>query len=734
MKKFALSFAISAAMTSGAHAAFQTANAEIMRISKQSIKLQERQRDLAQYFYVASSATQQYGAELQRVTTQIIGLNRQLVSASWAQTAKSWKDLMGGISNIGKVVASMRTVISTAMDFEAVMSKVKALTGANADELAKLNGKARELGATTKFTATQTGEAMTYLGMAGWKTEQILAGIGPMLSLAAAGGTDLARTADILSDDLTAFGLKAEDAAHMADVFAYTITNSNTTVELMGETMKYAAPVARGFGATMEETAALIGLMANAGIKGSQAGTALRAGFLRLAGPPKAAAKEMAALGIDLSDAQRQMEETKAVLQSLGIEMEDSLPPQQKMVSIIKQLAENTSGLSNEQKLAALSAIFGTNAATGWLNVINEGPDKLEQFVNALNNCDGKADELSKTMMDNAQGSLVAMQSAFESVAISIGSAFLPQIKGAAGEISKISAGFAKWAGENPELIATLGELTAGIAGVHLVTKAAAVASSVYNAVKMTLIAGHAAYTAAITAETLVTGRLTLFQKTATIAQWAWNAALSANPIGAAIVAGVAFVGVLKYLYDHCTELRSAWDNWWQGMKTSYPTITGILEGIFKVLLAPYNLVCQLVDKFSELAGLKSADASPTNAGASPTNAGASTTNIEGLKAFRTNADGGIYGRGAFLTTFAENSGESAIPHTPTARNIGLLARTNEIMGGPLGGDSYSIPISITVNGSADTAAAQNIGAQVEAAVRRALDNIANRKARVSYA
>ena len=205
-----------------------------------------------------------------------------------------------------------------------------------------------------------------------------------------------------------------------------------------------------------------------------------------------------------------------------------------------------------------------------------------------------------------------------------------------------------------------------------------------------------------------------------TALQWAWNAALNANPIGALIIAGMVFVGVLKFLYDHCTELRIAWDNWWKGMEISYPVITGILEGIFKLLLAPYNLVCKLVDKFSELAGLKSADVPVSNA--------------EGMRALRENAAGGIYSRGAFLTTFAEDSGESAIPHTPTARNIGLLARTNEIMGSPLGGNSYSIPISITVNGSADGGAASSIAAEVEAAVRRALANIENQKARVSYA
>ena len=720
MKTFAISFAINAAMAAGAQAAFQMTNSEIGRLAKQSAKLQEKQRDLAQYFYVSSGAAQKYGTELQKVTNQIVETNRKLVSTSWAQVGKSWDGLMGGLANVAKFAAPFGLAINTAMDFEAVMSKVGALTGASADEMAKLNARARELGATTKFTATQTGEAMTYLGMAGWKTEQILEGIGPMLSLAAAGGTDLARTADILSDDLTAFGLTAKDAGHMADVFAHTITNSNTTVELMGETMKYAAPVAKAFGATMEETAALTGLMANAGIKGSQAGTSLRAGFLRLAGPPRKAGKEMEALGINLSDAQREMEETKATLSSLGIEMDDSLPPQQKMVAIIKQLAENTNGLSEEQKLAALSAIFGTNAASGWLNVIEAGPEKLDEFVKALNNCDGEADKLSKQMMDNAQGSFVAMKSAIESVAISIGSAFLPQIKEGAEGVSKLSAEFAKWAGDNPETIAQLGQIAAGVAGAYVWIKASMVLSSAYNAVKQTAIAIDASYTAIINAQTLATGRLTMFQKIATIAQWAWNAALTANPIGVAIVAGMAFVGVLKFLYDHCTELRIAWDNWWKGMEISYPVITSILNGIFKLLLAPYNLVCKLVDKFQELAGMKSADVPASTA--------------EGMRAIRENAAGGIYSRGAFLTTFAEDSGESAIPHTPTARNIGLLARTNEIMGSPLGGDSYSIPISITVNGSADAGAASSIAAEVEAAVRRALANIENQKARVSYA
>lgn len=720
MKSIAISFAIGAALASSVHSTFSATNAEIARLASQSAKLQEKQKDIAQYFYVSANAAKKYGSELNSVTAQIVNVNRNMISASWSQFGKSLTGFKGGLLNVATVgAAAYGMILSPAIDFESIMSKVGAITNANAGEMAKLSAKARELGASTKFTATQAGEAMTYLGMAGWKTDQILAGMPGLLSLAAAGGTDLARAADIVSDDLTAFGLDANQAGHMADVFATVITRTNTNVEMLGETMKYAAPVAKAFGASMEETSALAGLMANSGIKASQAGTALRAGFLRLAGPPKKAAKEMAELGVDLSEVSKEHMEAEAALDSLGIKMSDTSGPR-KMSSIIRELAEKTQDLGQEEKLAVLQAVFGTNAASGWLAVIDQGPDKLDELTEALENSDGAADKMAQRMQDNAQGSLTAMKSALESVAISVGSAFLPQIKSGAKSVSEMSASFARWAEENPNTIAQLGELTAGLAGIYLGIKASMVLSSAYNAVKTTAIAINTAYTAIINAQTLATGRLTMFQKIATIAQWAWNAALTANPIGAAIVAGMAFVGVLKFLYDNCTDLKIAWDNWWNGMKNSYPVITSILEGIVKWLLTPYRLIFAIVDKVKELAGFGGGDAPVSTA--------------EGMQAIRENAAGGIYGRGAFLTTFAEDSGESAIPHTPTARNIGLLAKTNEIMGSPLGGNSYSIPINITVNGSADSGAASNIAAEVEAAVRRAIANIENQKARVSYA
>ena len=718
LKTLSIAFAINALMGTGVQSVFSNVNQKMATLSASSAKLQERQRELAPYFYANASAARQYGAELQKVTADIVKINKQVVSQSWSQAGEKWSEFFSGIKKVGAASAPLWLMINTAMDFEAVMSKVGAITGASAEEMAKLNAKARELGASTQFTASQAGEAMTYLGMAGWKTNQIIAGMPGLLSLAAAGGTDLARTADIVSDDLTAFGLGAEQAGHMADVFARVITSTNTNVEMLGETMKYAAPVAHAFGATLEETSAMAGLMANAGIKASQAGTALRAGFLRLAGPPKKSAKEMAALGIELSDATREQAEAAAALADLGITMDETAPAGRKMANIIRQISERTKDLGQEGKLASLQAIFGTTAASGWLAVINQGPDELEKLTASLEKSDGAADEMAKRMRDNANGALIAMKSAVESAAISVGSAFLPIVRSGAEGISKFSAECAKWAGENPETVSQLGQLAASLAGAYLYIKLSTALSTTYRAVIVSLTAAKAAYTAIINAQTLATGKLTAVQKIATLAQWAWNAALSANPIGVVIMGIAGLVAVMRIVYDNCTSISVAWDNWWASMEASYPIFTSVINGIFSLLSGPYRLICAIVDKVKEVIGLGPVDVSAS----------------AGMRAIRENATGGIYGKGAFLTTFAEDSGESAIPHTPNARNIGLLARTNEIMGNPLGGNNYNISIPITVNGSADSGAAQDMAARVEAAVRQALDNINNQQRRVSYA
>ena len=404
--------------------------------------------------------------------------NAQAAKAAAGENLANAKAGFGNaVAVAGMVAAPLFSVIDTAAKFEASMSKVQAITRANSEEMGQLTAEARRLGETTQFSAQQSAEAMSYLGMAGWNTEQIIAGMPGLLALAAAGGTDLARTADIVSDDLTAFGLSADKAGHMADVFAVTATRTNTNVEMIGETMKYTAPVARAFGASMEETAALTGIMANAGVKASQAGTALRAGFMRLAGPPKKASKAMDELGISLSDVSAQQAETSAALSSLGIDM-DSIAGEgsHKMVAVLQELRDKMQGLTEEEKLAYMQIIFGTEAATGWLNVLEAGPEVFNDLVAQMENCDGEAEKMAAVMMDNAKGSIVQLQSAVEGAAISIGTLFLPSVADAAKWGAEAAASISAWVKEHEGLTKAIVGTVAAFAGIFLGIKTAQVA------------------------------------------------------------------------------------------------------------------------------------------------------------------------------------------------------------------------------------------------------------------
>ena len=498
-----------------------------------------------------------------------------------------------GMDAAKSIMSPFAGAIETAAEFEKAMSKVRAITRANDDDFKALTAEARRLGETTQFSARQSADAMSYLGMAGWNANQIIAGMPGLLALAAAGGTDLARTADIVSDDLTAFGLSADKAAHMADVFAVTATRTNTNVEMIGETMKYAAPVARAFGASMEETAALTGVMANAGVKASQAGTSLRAGFLRLAGPPKKSQKAMEELGISLSEATAQQQEAQAALQSLGINMDDfSGSPAHKMAAVLGELRTKTEGLSGEQKLATMQAIFGTEAATGWLNVLEAGPEVFNDLVAQMENCDGEAEKMAAVMMDNAQGAMTQFQSASEGAAIAIGTTFLPYIT----ELLNQGAGMAKevadWAKEHQDLVMYLGLAAAGIAGLIVAAT------------------GIAVITAAVS---FVVAQFQLLNTTLGIvskAQAVFNAIAAMNPYVLIAIAVIALVGALIYLWNTNEAFRDAVVNTWEWLKNSAVDIfasigeflvgvwAGMKNGVVDAFNAVVNFIKSLPSRF----------------------------------------------------------------------------------------------------------------------------------------
>ena len=436
-------------------------------------------RIAAQVMQSASMSASEYRASLQRLQGEMQRTQAAMQQMNAARAAKAsastrLSDAKAGmidtVSTAAMFAAPLIGAVETAANFEAAMSKVQAITRSNSSEMQALTENARMLGETTQFSATQAADAMSYLGMAGWNANQIIAGMPGLLALAAAGGTDLARTADIVSDDLTAFGLSADQAGHMADVFAVTVTRTNTNVEMLGETMKYAAPVAKAFGASMEETAALAGLMANSGIKASQAGTALRSGFLRLAGPPKQATKAMQELGMSMSDITAQQQETKAALESLGISMSDTNGPR-KMSAILTELRDKTADLGQEEKLATLKMIFGTEAATGWLAVLDAGPETFNDLVNQMENCDGEAQKMAETMMNNAKGALIQLKSAMEGLGISVGNAFLPALTAGMRGLSSMTAAASRWVKTHENIVASMGGIAAAIVSVMVGAK-----------------------------------------------------------------------------------------------------------------------------------------------------------------------------------------------------------------------------------------------------------------------
>lgn len=283
--------------------------------------------------------------------------------------------------------------------FEAAMSQVGAVSGASVSELEALTEKAKEMGATTKFTATESAEALNYMAMAGWKTEDMLSGIDGVINLAAASGEELGTVSDIVTDALTAFGLAAKDSAHFADVLAAASANSNTNVAMMGETFSYAAPIAGALGYSIEDTAVAIGIMANSGIKASQAGTALRTIMTNLSGDVEIAGDNIGKVTIATTNADGSMREFS---------------------DIIADLRTAFAGLTESEKTSTAESIAGKYAMSGFLSLMNAGEQDVVKLTAAIENCNGAASSMADTMQNNLKGSVTIMQSALEVLGISL--------------------------------------------------------------------------------------------------------------------------------------------------------------------------------------------------------------------------------------------------------------------------------------------------------------------------
>lgn len=351
-------------------------------------------------------------------------LRRLQQEAATTNTALSKIDVAGqkmetignSIAGAGKKMMSVTTVIGgvgvaavkTAADFDSAMSQVAAVSGATGKNFDTLRNKAREMGAKTKFSATEAAEAMNYMAMAGWKTEDMLDGIEGVMNLAAASGEDLATTSDIVTDALTAFGLSAKDSGHFADILAAASSNANTNVSMMGETFKYCAPIAGALGFSAEDTAEAIGLMANAGIKSSQAGTALRTIMNNLAGDVKISGKAIGDVTIATTNADGSMRD---------------------LSDILADCRSAFGNLTESEKAQAAESLVGKNAMSGFLALMNAGQGDIDKLSSAIDNCDGSAEKMAMTMQDNLAGQLTILKSQLQELAISFGDILMPAIR-----------------------------------------------------------------------------------------------------------------------------------------------------------------------------------------------------------------------------------------------------------------------------------------------------------------
>nr|DAM84136.1 MAG TPA: minor tail protein [Caudoviricetes sp.] len=527
--------------------------------------------------------------------------NQSTVASTESATSKMAGLMKKSAAVIGVAsVAAAKKTIDVGKSFEAGMSEVQAISGASGKDLEKLSAKAKQMGATTKFSATESATALKYMAMAGWKTNQMVSGLSGVMNLAAASGEDLGTVSDIVTDSMTAFGLKAKDSGHFADVLAKASSSSNTNVAMMGETFKYVAPLAGSMKYSIEDTATAIGLMANAGIKGSQAGTSLRSIITRLVKPPKDAATALNALGISTTKADGSMKPLRETM---------------------AELREKFSGLTESQKASYASSIAGQEAMSGLLAIVNASDSDFNKLQKAIDNSSGAAKKQADVMNNNLQGALYDLGSVAESVgigiyediktpltkAVGVGTAQLRILsnklkKGGIKEIVpketintvenlgkvamvagkggvKVLATSTKLLGDNMGVVIPLATsfmgAWAGVKVFNTASKGVTALTTAFSALKtmeqanaITLVAQQGGLTALQTVVGIFTGKISL----ATAATGAFNAACTAlgGPVGLGVVAvGALVAGVAAYTltqkkavteadryYSSCTKLK----------------------------------------------------------------------------------------------------------------------------------------------------------------------------------
>lgn len=516
-------------------------------------------------------------------------LKRLQQEAATTSTALAKIDEIGGkmenlgnsIAGVGKTIMPISTAVGglgiaavkTAADFDSAMSQVAAVSGATGNDLQSLRDKAREMGEKTKFSASEAAQAMNFMAMAGWKSKDMISGIDGIMNLAAASGEDLATTSDIVTDALTAFGLSAADSGHFADILAAASSNANTNVSMMGETFKYCAPIAGALGFSAEDTAEAIGLMANAGIKSSQAGTALRTIMNNLAGEVKISGQAIGDVTIATTNADGSMRSLSDILADCRVAF---------------------GGLTESEKAQAAESLVGKNAMSGFLALMNAAPADIEKLSGAIDNCDGTAEKMAATMQDNLMGQLTILKSQLEELAISFGEMLMPAIRNIVTKIQEFVDKLNGMDEGTREMVLKIGLLVAAL-GPFLVILGTTIAK-IGTAMKgfVQLVNGFNKLKVAVQGGTGLFGKL--------------GAAIGG--ISAPVVAVVAVIGTLVAAFLHLWNtnegFREAIIGTWNTIKETVSTFCqGIVDrlnalgfsfqDITQVLSAVWNGFCSLL-------------------------------------------------------------------------------------------------------------------------------------------
>jgi len=508
-----------------------------------------------------------------RATNQVRMQNAWL-NVSMAGSASS--ALGSGINS------QLKGMVSVGMEFEKQMASVRAVSGASAEEFAQMQALALELGNKTEWSASQAAQGMQYLAMAGFKTEESLKAMPGMLSLATAGGIDLGKAADVASNILTGFGLAADQMGRAGDVLVNTFTSSNTTLEMLGDTMKYAAPVAKSLGVDIETAAAMAGKLGDAGIQGQMAGTTLRAIMLKLAAPTTKAANTLKQLGVSVSDAQGNIREFPAIL---------------------ADLEKATSGLSKTARTEAIQAIVGTEGVSGALVLMEQaGSGALQKFAQGLRK-GGSAAEVAAKKQETLDGAVKGLQSAFEGLQLAVYKTINGALAEYVNKAADIVRGISDWTKRHETLTSWI--VKAGVA-VGGLTSAIIPMMVVFNAMKLvvSLVQGvflgfraavfacqgaMLAYRAAVVTATTATGAATVAQKAfqfvmglgpkvfglAKLAVYAFNAALLANPFGVVFAALSVLIAGVVWAYNKFDWFRNGVLAVWESIKGVWNKVAG---------------------------------------------------------------------------------------------------------------------------------------------------------------